>query len=138
MRIENAGVLESSMCEAAHWEVHNIEDFSREQFESATALGAPVGLRREFVISFCEGQKLPLSLLVKGEFMECVIPDAELIVKRTLYLRMEGEELLFSADLSAWKSAKDFFTGSIGFMTEKESSGSAHIGGQLELNMRRV
>jgi hypothetical protein len=97
-----------------------------------------LGKMGETIVECPEGARLPLKLIVKGQFLS-LEPAAPLCltVLRTCYIRWMGggENILFSSDLQTWKGAGEFFTGELRASIEKES-GAPLAALHFELNQR--
>ena len=65
-----------------------------------SALGGRCRLRQPFIVEFNQGETIPLSLVIRGQFIETP-PDANpvtLVAKRHFFLRVQGHQVQTSAD----------------------------------------
>jgi len=79
-----------------------------------------------YVLVCPEGTVLPLRFFLNGELLELEAGDhpADLIkIKRTFYLRWQGEELHISFDASSWKTWNEMLTGTLSFSINVEDNG---------------
>ncbi|MES2200560.1 MAG: hypothetical protein V4489_10405 [Chlamydiota bacterium] len=91
------------------WEVMNISTLTNIDLESVMSQE-----KENTAVEFSEGTILPLKFFLKGDLLTLVGEEREIgqvKVEKTFYVRLKGEDFLFSLDLSTWKSCWDFFTG---------------------------
>ncbi len=97
------------------------------------------GKMRDSIIECPKGSTLPLTIEIKGSFLELHSASESplyLTLSQTCYVRCNAQEkFLFSSDLRSWKPFSEFFTGEIKASLERDSSGPlASL--QIELNKK--
>lgn len=86
-------------------------------------------------IEFKKGDQFPLSLFLKGDFVELVGEEDHLIyikANKDIYLRQDGESFLFSSNNTDWKPIVDFITGTaaVGFGVDEEENIEVRLGAE--------
>lgn len=65
-------------------------------------------------IEFSQGTLLPIYFFLKGDLANLIEKEinlGQIEIQKTFYVRSIGEKLIFSSDLSEWKSFLEFITG---------------------------
>ena len=94
------------------------------------------GKHPNVAIPFPKGAKWPFHVSLSGDLVAATERAAvELEFLQTVYMRCENQELLFSADLQAWKPIWEFTTGSVGFAFNNER-GQPQITLNADLSVR--
>jgi len=75
------------------------------------------GETSNMVLEIPEGTRLPLQFFLSGDVftMENADQPPVLTVLRTIYVKRDGQHLLFSVDFEEWKGFLSIFTGIVGF-----------------------
>lgn len=69
------------------------------------------------VVELPQGITLPMYIMVKGDFFsssQVEAPPYQVTIEKTVFIKIEKGNFLFSSDLKEWKPMETFFTGSFG------------------------
>lgn len=84
-----------------------------------------------------EGMQLPLSFFLSGDLLELDSNDKHchtLCVKRTFYLKLQGDQIFLSLDGTAWKIWDELLTGRISvFLDRHEDILHMQLGSEMNL-----
>ena len=99
------------------YEIINLKNTDRSTLERFFS-----GQYPNIVLECVEGDNFPIQLCLSGNFLNLVVleqPKYVLKMMKPCFIRFDGDNFLFSVDLSDWKEFKDFFSGKLSFSIDE-------------------